>query len=96
LIYTLTENYLTACSNLFWKTAREGSYILKTVGIQALFDILRKRAAQAYLAKDLRVAYFEEILRPATRIDFAATHFRVPAGSGRSAIRRAIEEAIEQ
>lgn len=96
LIYTLAEHFLIACSNLFWNTAHEESYIVKTVGVQALFDILRKHAAQAYAAKDLRVAFFEEILRPAARIDFAATEFRVPAGSGRSAIRRAIEEAIER
>jgi hypothetical protein len=36
-----------------------GSYILKTVGVQALFDILRKLAPSALEAKDLRVAFFE-------------------------------------
>ena len=94
LIYTLTENYLTACNNVFWSTAREGSYITKTVGVQALFDILRKLAPEAYAAKDLRIAHFEEILIPAGDIDFSAAQFRVPAGSGRSAIRKAIEEVI--
>ena len=95
LIYQIAQNYLTACSNLFWKDVRTESYIIKTVGVQALFDILRKLAPRVILDRDLRISYFENILKPASDINFAEQRFQVPAGSGRSAIRRAIEEHIE-
>ena len=94
LIHRIVENYLVACSRLFWERALPSSYILKTVGVQALFDILRKLAPSALEAKDLRVAYFEEKLKPASDIDFSEAQFQVPAGSGRSTIRRAIEASI--
>ena len=94
LIYRLVENYLIACNGILWSRAQTGSYILKTVGVQALFDILRKLAPGAVAEKDLRVAYFEDRLRPSDTIDFSAAEFQVPAGLGRSAIRQAIEVAI--
>jgi DNA phosphorothioation-associated DGQHR protein 1 len=94
LVFKLVDNYLRACVTVFWTGARPGSYILKTVGVQALFDILRKVAPAAVEAKNLTVSYFEEKLRPAGTIDFAATEYQVPSGSGRSFIRKAIEERI--
>ena len=94
LIYKLVLNYLRACNDLLWQPARGGSYILKTVGVQALFDVLRKLVAGALEAKDLRISYFEDKLRAAAQIDFSDAQFRVPAGSGRSLIRRTIEGRI--
>lgn len=94
LIYAMVENYLKACANLFWQAPAPGSFIIKTVGVQALFDILRKIAPEAYEAEDLRVPFFEERLRPASTINFADEQFRVPSGSGRSIIRRALEGAL--
>ena len=95
LIYKMVNNYLTACANIFWQTAPAHSFIFRTVGVQALFDILRKMATQAYGDRNISVRYFEEMLRPAGSIDFASEMYRVPAGSGRIIIRRALEERIE-
>ena len=94
LIYKFVDNYLRACNRLLWKPAHQGSYILKTVGVQALFDILRKLAPSALEARDVRAAFFENKLRPAAELDFSDERFRVPAGSGRSLIRRTIEGQI--
>ncbi|WP_176480232.1 MULTISPECIES: DNA phosphorothioation-associated DGQHR protein 1 [Mesorhizobium] len=94
LIYAMVENYLKACANLFWQAPAPGSFIVKTVGVQALFDILRRIAPEAYEAEDLRVPFFENRLRPAAAINFADERFRVPSGSGRSIIRRALEMAL--
>lgn len=94
LIYAMLENYLKACANLFWQAPAPGSFIIKTVGVQALFDILRKIAPEAYEAEDLRVLFFEDRLRPASTLNFADEQFRVPSGSGRSIIRRALEGAL--
>jgi DNA phosphorothioation-associated DGQHR protein 1 len=94
LIYRMVANYIVACDKVFWSNAGPGSYIVKTVGVQALFDILRKMAPSAIEGKDLRAAYFEEKLQPASGINFADAEFQVPSGSGRSAIRRAIEAVV--
>lgn len=94
LIYKMVLNYLKASEDIFWSNASEDSFIFRTIGVQAVFDILRKIAAQSVEAKDIRVEYFTGILEGARDIDFAAEHFRNPSGSGRTVIRRAIEDAI--
>jgi DNA phosphorothioation-associated DGQHR protein 1 len=91
ILYTLTLNYLVACEEIFWRNATIDSFITKTVGIQALFDILRILAFPAYDKKNIKVEVFANKLRLAGEIDFATDEFRNASGSGRSAIRRAIE-----
>lgn len=94
LLYTVVLNFLKACKALFWEKALPGSFIVKTVGIQALFDILRKLAPEVLASRVLSVEFFEARLGPAAEIDFAAIEFQNASGSGRSAIRKAIEQAI--
>lgn len=94
LIYKMVLNYLKASEDIFWSNATENSFIFRTIGVQAIFDILRKIAAQSLEAKDIRVEYFSGVLEGARDIDFTAERFRNPSGSGRTAIRRAIEDAI--
>jgi DNA phosphorothioation-associated DGQHR protein 1 len=93
VIYTMVLNYLAACDALFWKRADLDSFIFKTVGVQALFDVLRKLAAEAYETKVISSSHFTEILAPAAELNFSADRFRNASGSGRSIIRRAIEAA---
>ena len=95
VLYKLLVNFLTACKHTFWANATSDSYILKTVGIQAQFDILKKISQDA-LYKDQRisVAYFEELLEKARNINFADERFKNASGSGRREIRDAIEVAI--
>jgi hypothetical protein len=85
---------LKACEEVFWSKAEPGSFITKTVGVQALLDVLRHIAAETFEGRDLRVAYFVERLQPASVIDFGTDAFRNASGSGRSTIRRAIEAAM--
>lgn len=94
VIYKMVANYLVACEKLFWSSAPPSSFITKTVGVQALFDILRSFAKAANESKNISSSYFEEKLRPASDIDFASAEFRNASGSGRSAIRRAIADAV--
>lgn len=93
VLYILTRNYLDACERIFWRNAPEGSYITKTVGVQALLDILRLVAQKANEDRDISVAHFESILQPAAKIDFTADAFRNASGAGRTTIKRAIAEA---
>lgn len=94
VIYTMTLNFLIACNDVFWQPAKDGSFITKTVGVQALFDILRKMAEKAYLDRDISVKYFTGRLGPAKSIDFSSDEFRNASGSGRSAIKNAIASAM--
>jgi DNA phosphorothioation-associated DGQHR protein 1 len=94
VIYTMVLNYLIACEKLFWSKAKAGSFIVKTVGIQALLDILRSFASDAYANRDISEKYFIDRLSPAKDIDFSEDRFRNASGSGRSFIRRAIVEVI--
>ena len=92
VIFTMVLNYLKACQDLFWKDPAQNSFIFKTVGVQALFDILRKLSRDAYDRKVISVDYFKGVLGPASEIHFSDAVFRNASGSGRSIIRRAIEE----
>ena len=94
LLYNMVLNYTRACDEVFWTGAKANSFILKTIGVQALFDILRKLADQAYDAKDISVDYFVERIGAAAGIDFSEERFRNPSGSGRTFVRRTIEDAI--
>lgn len=94
VIYTIVLNYLIACDQLFWSKAPQGSFIVKTVGIQALLDVLRRIARDAYETRDISVDAFHARLKPADEIDFATADFQNASGAGRSDIRRAIEEAM--
>lgn len=93
LLYTMILNYLKASDKIFWKNASRDSFIVRTIGVQAIFDILRKIAAQSFEARDISVDYFAKILQGASNVDFAAEQFRNPSGSGRTVIRNAIENA---
>lgn len=94
VIYTMTLNYLIACQQVFWHDAELGSFITKTIGVQALFDILRGLSKSAYDARDISVKHFVTQFSSAGDIDFADDYFRNASGSGRSTIRRAIEKEM--
>lgn len=95
VVYTMTLNYLIACEEIFWSKAGAESFITKTVGVQALFDVLRGLAADAYKVRNISSKYFADKLAPAGDKDFSADAFRNASGSGRSLIRRTIEAAID-
>ena len=94
LIYKMVFNYLRAAEAVFWTGASEGSFIFRTIGVQAIFDILRKIAAEAYDSRDISTGYFEDRLEQAKDIDFSTTEFQNASGSGRTFIRKTIEKAI--
>lgn len=94
LIYEVVKNYLEACQVTFWASAPEGSFIVKTVGVQALFDVLRLSIKTLIEEKNIQTTRFIELLRPASTIDFAGAQFRNASGSGRSIIKNAILRAI--
>lgn len=90
LVYTSVRNYFTAIASTLWRDASPDSYIRKTVGIQALFDVSRALLFEAVQEKDLQVARFKTRLSPATRVDFSDSIFHA-SGTGRQYIRTSIE-----
>lgn len=95
VIYTMVRNYLVACDQVFWSKASRNTFITKTVGVQALLDILRRLARPAIDSGDISVDHFTGELEAAAMIDFTQDVFQNASGAGRSTIRRAIEEALE-
>lgn len=93
VLYILVRNYLLACENVFWGNASKDSYITKTVGVQALLDVLKLVAKSANEERDISVSRFEEILKAAANIDFAADAFKNASGAGRATIKRALVAA---
>lgn len=89
VIYTIAANFFTAAKQLFWDRAGERSFIYKTVGNQALFDVLKTIAREADQAKKISVSYFVGRLAPAEHINFADDFFQA-SGKGRNRLRRSI------
>ena len=94
LILTFVKNYFRAVSSTVWKTASPQSYILKTVGIQALFDIGRRLFNEAVGQRNVSFEFFAKRLDRARRIDFMDTFFQF-SGTGRIRIRTVLEFAID-
>ncbi|MFM2272687.1 MAG: hypothetical protein RL702_1752 [Pseudomonadota bacterium] len=94
VIYTMVRNYLVACDQVFWSKATGNTFITKTVGVQALLDILRRLARPAIDSGDISVDHFTGQLERAAMIDFTQDVFQNASGAGRSTIRRAIEDAL--
>ncbi|WP_090178517.1 DGQHR domain-containing protein [Luteibacter sp. UNC138MFCol5.1] len=92
LIYTIAFNFLSACKEEFWKKQPD-SFITRTVGVQALFDVLRLLIPEALAEGTIATSWFRDRLRPAGDIDFNEDRFNA-SGSGRSLISREIRAKL--
>jgi len=90
IVYTGVKNFFAAVNKTLWRAPNPESYIRKTVGIQALFDVARHLMGEMVVKKDFRIAQFEERLGPAGRLNFA-DHFFQTSGTGRQRIRNSLE-----
>jgi len=89
LVFTLTKNYFNAVSETLWRAGNR-SYIRKTVGVQALFDVLRLICTEALAAKDVSQQFFLRRLIPCREVNFADDFFQA-SGTGRQRIRNTLE-----
>ena len=92
-IYKCVLNFFNAAEKVLFVTSNR-SYIKKTVGIQALFGVLRYILI-ANLEKDKKISeeYFGNILKKASNINFEDNFFTA-SGIGKSRIQNAILIAI--
>lgn len=95
-LYAITRNFVNAAWEIFWKDAPQNSFIRKTVGVQALFDVFREIAGPMYAngQGDMTQHAFETFLAPAANIDFSHIRFQNASGSNRTAIRRIIRARL--
>jgi DNA phosphorothioation-associated DGQHR protein 1 len=93
LFFTIVRNFLEACEDLFWHNAPRNSFITRTVGVQALFDILRLLAPRILGAKDASVPFMKAQLQNAAGLDFTLERYNA-SGSGRTEVKKAIANAI--
>lgn len=82
-IFTIVFNYLEACNSTVWKEFDPKSYIYKTVGIQALFDLLKRILEKNIIYK---TSEFIPFLVPALEYDFSNDSIQA-SGIGRRDIR---------
>ncbi|MBO2012580.1 DGQHR domain-containing protein [Hymenobacter negativus] len=79
-IYETTRDFFSFVKSLLWKSALSPSYIQKTVGVQALFDFLRK------VLINRSSANLPDMLARVKDVDFNDNFFQA-SGVGRSRIR---------
>lgn len=88
-IYSILFNFFDASKELFWDKAPERSYIKKTVGVQALFDVLRILLQQGNDLHTFKRDLFTSKLKNAEQVDFSDNFFQA-SGTGRGRIKNAI------
>ncbi len=84
LIYDYLTSYFALCEEIFWKTRKDASYIAKTVGIQALFDVLRLISSD--LSLEAMTERARKVLEASSGVDFADPIYQA-SGKGRVRIK---------
>ena len=92
IIYEMLSNYFYAVREVYWNKYNERSYVFKTVGIQALFDILKSILNNLSLPDDISkitIKFFKEFLEKSASVDFSDSFFQA-SGKGRGRIKNII------
>lgn len=88
-IYEILVNYFSVIGNKIWCNADERSVILKTIGILALFDLL-KNIIKGNKISDLSYSLFETYVKSFEFINFSDNYFST-SGLGQGRIKRLIK-----
>lgn len=88
VIYGLILNYLTVADELFWQKPEPG-FIRKTIGIQALFDVMTLLLPNQLKSKNLTKDAWRGHLQPASAINFTDRLFHA-SGSGRTQVKKTL------
>lgn len=93
-IFELLCHFFAAVQESVWSKAGQGSYLRKTVGVQALFDVLR----QLLLVTPIKASNFSKValterLTPCSELDPGGDKYQA-SGIGRSEIRNEILEKL--
>ncbi len=91
-LYEIITNFFRAVDELYWRDLAEGSFIIKTVGFQALFDVLYTLSFDFSENFQGRFLDFKSRLLKAADVDFTKAE---ASGKGRTMLRKAILEKIQ-
>jgi len=97
VVYAAVKNFFSVAFELLGQNgdnADPDSYITKTIGIQALFDLLKALAADALHHADFSQDYFREKLNPIRQVDFSDEAFINSSGSGRTYLKQFLLFAV--
>ena len=93
-IYILLTNYFEAVKRTIWQGAGDESYLFKTVGVQALFDVLKALLAKyPPTAENYSLEALVTRLKPCMGLDSNGEKYQA-SGIGRSAIRNELLAAL--
>lgn len=93
-IYDLLCNYFAAVRETIWAGAGAGSYLFKTVGVQALFDVLKELLSDTPIsASNFSFEALKSVMQPCSNIDPDGNKYQA-SGIGRSEIRRELLKAL--
>lgn len=94
-VYDVLCNFFSAVRSEVWEPAGEGSFLRKTVGIQAIFDVLRNLlTVRPVSAERYSVDALRSLLSPCRVLDPRGEKYQA-SGIGRSQIRQEIQAAID-
>lgn len=80
-------NFFTIVRDVLWANAQPRSYIRKTIGVQALFDVFRTIALR--VDPGLLLAEIDRVIKSSADVDFADQFFQA-SGKGRVRVRNLI------
>lgn len=89
----LIRLYFVAVNNALWSNQPENSFITRTVGVLALFDILREALRAGRIARDDFERSSTLFLQPAAGADFSDVYFHA-SGAGRVRIRNVLRALL--
>ncbi len=93
-LYEILCNFFSAAQGAVWSKAGKGSYLRKTVGVQALFDVLKILLTSLPITADsFSVATLMSLLEPCGVLDVQGDKYQA-SGIGRSQIRRELLNAL--
>lgn len=84
-LYEILKSYFTSVKIKLWNVAEANSIIVKTIGISALFDVLK-----TILQKDTSIRDFDEYIDKITNVDYTNDYFSL-SGKGKSRLKRVLK-----
>lgn len=88
-IYSILLNFFTSVDKILWSSAEKDSIINKTIGISALFDILK-----TLLENDKSISDFDKYIEKLVRIPYTDNYFSL-SGKGKTRLKRVMKYHLE-
>lgn len=85
-LIAIIKQYFDEVNQILWEKASSNSYVFKTIGIHALFDLLKRILIEKNRDE---IDTFSEWLLPVKNVDFGANYFQA-SGVGKSRIRKTL------